>query len=122
MHTDDQKTEQPIMYIPNCSTTTAHYSQQQQQQQQQQVSSSHRKHPCEMFVGNLSFFCDESHLIDLFQTYGKVINVRIKRPDVNVDPRSRSLLYGFITMETIQACQRASDALSNTLFMGRQLK
>lgn len=72
----------------------------------------------DLFVGNLSFFCQEKHLKELFSKYGEVANIRIKRNDKG----GRSLMYGFISMATTTAAQSAAINLHQQLFMGRNIR
>ncbi len=87
-----------------------------QQFQQALLASSH--HPNGLFVGNLSFFCQESDLFKLFSTFGLVECCRI----VLNDSRTKSLMYGFVGMSTHEASMSATLALDNKMFMGRNMK
>ena len=71
-----------------------------------------------IFVGNLSFFCEENHLFDLFNEYGTVKNVRIVRNDNN----TRSLMFGFVTMLSAHEAVEMARLLNNHLFMGRAIR
>ncbi len=72
----------------------------------------------EIFVGNLSFFCEESHVYELFNAYGNVEEVRIVRNDSN----TRSLMFGFATMSSPAEAREMCKLLNGHLFMGRNLK
>ncbi len=72
----------------------------------------------EVFVGNLSFFCDEQHLFELFNNYANVKEVRIVRNDSG----TRSLMFGFVKMATAQEAREMCKLLNGHLFMGRNLK
>jgi cold-inducible RNA-binding protein len=72
----------------------------------------------ELYVADLSFFCSEDHLRELFCQYGHVVNTRIIRGGV----RKRSLSFGFVTMSNLQQAQQAIQALHGHLFMGRHMK
>ncbi len=76
------------------------------------------KHPYELFVGDLSFFCEEKDLLELFSRFGVVDNCRIVRND----NKNRSLMFGFVCMSTLEEAILASDTLNNFLFMGRAMK
>ena len=39
------------------------------------------RNPNELFVGDLSYFCGEEQLYDLFGQFGGILDVRIKRSD-----------------------------------------
>lgn len=72
----------------------------------------------EVFVGNLSYFCEEKDLYTLFNEYFAVNHVRIMK---NED-RTRSLMYGFVTANSLQEAQEMTRLLNGHLFMGRHLK
>ncbi len=74
--------------------------------------------PNEIFVGNLSYFCDEVHLYELFNQYAHVTNVRV----VRTEDRSRSLLFGFVAFRTSTEMNEMTSLLNNHLFMGRVMK
>ena len=71
-----------------------------------------------LFVGNLSFFCEESHLFDLFDQYAHVNGVRIVRND----NRTRSLMFGFVTLSSVHEAKEMERVLNGSFFMGRRLK
>ncbi len=77
-------------------------------------TNSHR----ELYVGDLSFFCEERHLLELFSTYGFVEKCRVVRSN----DKTRSLLFGFVTMSTIDQAIMAVSGLNNYMFMGRILR
>ncbi len=70
-----------------------------------------------VYVGNLSYFCRESDLFDLFEPLAVVQEVRVVRNE----QRSRSLSYGFVTLETIHEANEMQRLLDGTFFMGRRL-
>ncbi len=74
--------------------------------------------PNEVFVGNLSYFCEEVHLYDLFSQYSNVTNVRI----VRTEDRSRSLLFGFVALKNPCEMELVSEIFNNHLHMGRQMR
>jgi RNA recognition motif-containing protein len=76
------------------------------------------KHPYELFVGDLSFFCEEKDLLDLFTRFGSVDNCRIVRND----SKNRSLMFGFVCMSTLEEAVAATNALNNFMYMGRAMK
>ena len=89
--------------------------------QQPQMMAKKRKHPFELFVGDLSYFCQEKHLIDLFSQYGTVVSARIKRPD-HPAPPGRTLMYGFVCLDSKESTQAAVQNLHRSLFMGRHIR
>ncbi len=89
------------------------------------VAENRRSFPCrpysvpnEVFVGNLSFFCEEVHLYELFSQYSNVTNVRI----VRTEDRSRSLLFGFVALKNPCEMDLVSEIFNNHLHMGRQMR
>lgn len=76
------------------------------------------RHPNEVFVGDLSFFCQEHHLLELFSAYGPVFEVRVKRSDRG----NRTLMYGFVRMEVLQHAAQAAAELHGKLHMGRKMR
>lgn len=74
--------------------------------------------PNEVFVGNLSYFCTETDLYELFSQYVPVEDVRIVRNDSG----RRSLMFGFIIFPSPFEAVEAVKILNNHLFMGRNLK
>jgi RNA recognition motif-containing protein len=71
-----------------------------------------------VFVGNLSYFCEESDLFELFNQYGRVQHVRIVRNDTN----TRSLMFGFVTLSSVHEAREMERLLNNHLFMGRSMR
>ena len=76
------------------------------------------RHPNELFVGDLSYFCKENDLIDLFSHYGVVADARVKRSDT----KGKTLMYGFVRMENLKAALSAATELNGSIFMGRKMK
>lgn len=72
----------------------------------------------ELFVGDLSFFCTEKDLYELFNEIGKVETCCI----VHKDDKNKSLMFGFITMSTHDEAAVAVSMYNNQLFMGRSIK
>ena len=71
-----------------------------------------------LYVGNLSYFCNEEDLTKLIQQYGEPLDVEISRNR----RQSKSLMFGFVTMATIAEAEEIIDLLDGHLFMGRNLK
>ncbi len=82
------------------------------------MSQTKLRHPNEIFVGDLSFFCQESHLEQLFQKYCAVAEVRIKRSDRG----SRTLMYGFVRLVNMADAVKSVTELNGLMFMGRRLR
>lgn len=71
-----------------------------------------------VFVGNLSYFCEEQHLRDLFDQYGRIERIRVCRSEDQLKP----LQYGFVTMSTRVEAERLVEMFHEHLFMGRKLR
>ncbi len=74
--------------------------------------------PLELFVGNLSYFCTEEDLYELFNQFVNVTSVRVMR----ADDKKRSLMFGFVTVSVLQEVDMMANLLNGHLFMGRQLR
>jgi RNA recognition motif-containing protein len=81
-------------------------------------SSTMRNKEAELFVGDLSFFCAESDLHQMFAPFGKIVKIRIKRSGAT----RRTLMYGFVIMSSAEEAQRAKDALHGRRYMGRDMR
>ncbi len=78
----------------------------------------HQRNPYELFVGDLSFFCEEQDLFEIFGAFGAVDGVRIVRND----GRNRSLMFGFVCMSNGDEAMDAINHLHGKLIMGRIMK
>jgi RNA recognition motif-containing protein len=72
----------------------------------------------EVFVGNLSYFCEEQDLFNLFDAYVEVTHVRIVRNPEN----NKTLMFGFVTLSTVHEAKEMAKLLHGQLFMGRKLR
>lgn len=70
-----------------------------------------------MFVGDLSYFCTDQDLYDLFSKVGRVRSAIVRRSRNN-----DTLHYGFVQMDTLDEAQQAVAELSGFRFMGRKLR
>jgi len=70
-----------------------------------------------LFVGNLSFNTNETQLRELFAAHGNVIEAEIIMDRVSGRPRG----FGFVTMETKEAADAATQALNGKQIDGRAL-
>jgi hypothetical protein len=68
--------------------------------------------------GNLSYFCEEKDLYQLFDQYAHVEDVRI----IKNDSGTRSLMFGFVTLSTVHEAREMEKLLNNYLFMGRRIR
>ncbi len=71
-----------------------------------------------VFVGNLSYFCEETQLHTLMNDCGHVKLVRIVRNESN----SRSLMYGFVTMASSHEAREMERLFDDHFFMGRKIR
>lgn len=69
-----------------------------------------------MYVGNISFKCNEEDLFELFETIGPVGDVSLVRDN---DGRPRG--FGFITMRNKEDGERAIEELDGTELKGRNM-
>ena len=70
-----------------------------------------------LFVGNLSFNTTENQLQDLFAAHGNVIEVDLIMDKFTGRPRG----FAFVTMETKEAADAATQALNGKPVDGRPL-
>ena len=74
--------------------------------------------PNKLFVGNLTWGCNESDLHQLFSDFGKVVEARI----VTDRETGRSKGFGFVTLENASQVNNAIENLDGADFEGRQLR
>ncbi len=91
---------------------------QQRNHHQFQPQQQAQHHPNELFVGDLSFFCREEVLLQLFGQFGVVESCRVVRNDA----RRRSLMFGFVCMATLESAMQAMVSLGDQMYMGRTMK
>lgn len=77
-----------------------------------------RNKDAELFIGDLSFFCTEVDLHQLFAPFGQIVKIRIKRSGLT----RRTLMYGFVIMSTAEEAKNARDALHGHRYMGRDMR
>ncbi len=70
-----------------------------------------------LFVGNLSFNTTENDLQDMFAAHGSVTEANLMMDRTTGRPRG----FGFVTMDTPEAAQKAVDALNGHSVDGRAL-
>ena len=71
-----------------------------------------------LYLGDLSFFCQESDVLNAFQVFGEIQEVRLMRSKQD----GKCLGYGFITFMTVEQAHNALEAMDGKVFIGRQLK
>jgi RNA recognition motif-containing protein len=69
-----------------------------------------------VFIGDLSFHCDENDISRLFQPYGTIQSIIIRR-----SRNGESLRYGFVRILS-DNLQMILDDLHGKKFMGRRLR
>ncbi len=80
--------------------------------------SSYQNRQNELFVGNLSYFCSEAHLYDLFSPFGIIQTLRIKQNDKGTRP----LQFGFVLFSTLSEAEDARRTMDGAMIMGRTMK
>ncbi|KAJ1386425.1 hypothetical protein B484DRAFT_341550 [Ochromonadaceae sp. CCMP2298] len=71
-----------------------------------------------LFIGDLSKFCTEADLENLFSSCGQVVDLKIKRNNTT----GKTLSYGFITFATDACASAAMAKLDGIMFYGRNLR
>jgi RNA recognition motif-containing protein len=71
-----------------------------------------------IFVGNLSVFCTEQDLEQVFSRYGTILEIRMAKSE----DRSKHLSYGFIKFASVASAQLAMIELDGRILCGRPLK
>jgi RNA recognition motif-containing protein len=75
------------------------------------------KHMASLFIGDLSFFCSEIHLAQLFSSYGKIAKIQVKR-----GKDGESLMHAFLQYESELSANLAMRHLNGAYFMGRKIR
>ena len=70
-----------------------------------------------VFIGDLSYFCTEEHLIPVFRPYGMISEVKVKRNN-----KGETLMFGFVSYEDESSVHAAIAELNGKEFMGRCLR
>lgn len=71
-----------------------------------------------LFLGDLSTFCTETEIHDLFSPYGEILEIKIMRSEET----NRNLSYGFIKFSNSNSAKKAMENLNGYLLSGRNLK
>lgn len=71
-----------------------------------------------IFIGDLSYFCTKRDLEELFCSYGKIVNIRIKQNE----GKKKSLSFGFVQFSTHEEAINALNKLNGEMFLGRVLR
>ena len=70
-----------------------------------------------LFLGDLSWFCQDSDVYHAFSRSGQVEDIRLIRSKEN-----QCLGYGFITFKTVQDAFKAMNDMNGQVLVGRKLK
>jgi RNA recognition motif-containing protein len=70
-----------------------------------------------LFLGDLSYFCEESHIATLFEKYGPIVAINICRTN-----DGEPLYYGFIELAEEESKLLAWKELDGVELLGRNLK
>jgi RNA recognition motif-containing protein len=71
-----------------------------------------------IFVGNLSVFCTELDLEQVFAPFGTILEIRMAKSE----DRSKHLSYGFVKFSSVASAQLAMLELDGKILHGRKLK
>jgi RNA recognition motif-containing protein len=71
-----------------------------------------------IFVGNLSVFCTEKDLEQVFVRYGTILEIRMAKSE----DKSKHLSYGFVKFASVASAQLATIELDGRILCGRPLK
>lgn len=71
-----------------------------------------------LFLGDLSAFCSEADINEIFSPYGEVLEIKIMRSEET----HRNLSYGFIKFAAHNSAKKALNGLNGVLFCGRNLR
>lgn len=70
-----------------------------------------------VFVGNLSFFCTQEHLVQLFSSV-----VPIRSAAIVKTKDGKTCYYGFIYLENEEDAAKVLDQFNGMKFMGRNIR
>jgi RNA recognition motif-containing protein len=71
-----------------------------------------------LFLGDLSAFCSENDIHQIFRPFGEILEIKIMRSEETM----RNLSYGFIKFSNPSNAKKAMNCLNGTLFCGRHLR
>lgn len=71
-----------------------------------------------LFVGDLSLFCNASHLKQAFSKFGEITAVRIAFDEQS----QKQLHFGFVEFATYDSALTALNAMNGTVLCGRILR
>ncbi len=72
-----------------------------------------------LFIGDISVCLHEKHLSEIFQQFGKVLHIEVRK---SKGDKYKLQGYGFVTMSTLEEAQNALQNLNNMMICGRKLR
>jgi RNA recognition motif-containing protein len=72
-----------------------------------------------IFLGDLSIYCTEKDICQLFSSFGAIESIHLKRIPQG---HSHFLSYGFIRYQTRQSAEHSLASLDGVVFLGRPLR
>lgn len=69
-----------------------------------------------LFLGDLSCFCQEIDVVNAFQGFGDIQEVRVMR-----SKEGKCLGYGFISFASTESAQLALETMNGKMIVGRQM-
>lgn len=94
------------------------HHQQQMQYQPQHGTTQKTTNNNSLFIGDLSKFCTEVDIENLFSAFGPLLEVKVKRNSNT----GKTLSYGFVTFVHEVHAQDAMGQLDGSMFCGRKLR
>lgn len=71
-----------------------------------------------LFVGDLSIFCTEEDVREVFAPLGELLEVKI----IRCEETKKNLSYGFVKYADPDAAVKAIDQLNGTMLCGRPMR
>lgn len=71
-----------------------------------------------LFIGDLSVYCTERDVQELFQPFGPIEAIKLKRGSID----RNHLSYGFVRFVYPESASAAMGHLQGTVFLGRPIK
>jgi RNA recognition motif-containing protein len=71
-----------------------------------------------LFLGDLSIFCNEQEIFNLFQPFGPIESVQLKK----CEKKKPHLSYGFIKFAYRQSADQALQQTNGQIFLGRAIR
>jgi RNA recognition motif-containing protein len=77
--------------------------------------------PTTLFLGDLSVYCTERNIFELFQNFGQVECVQIKKSEDGSIPKPH-LCYGFVKFHHRACAELAFSTANGKIFLGRPIR